>query len=146
MVRLRMTQQINHYLGKLRDSGQQAAGAGTGARLYRNVTPDASVSHLVVLQQNNTSTGWQAANKSSTSLARIEAHKFQQLLEQAHRWIMAKTELIALDVPQRLQQRATSSQQQVGSTVDGKRLHPGDALESGQSSNSTTATTAATNA
>lgn len=138
MVRLRLTQQINHYLAKIRNAqeasakAQQITGTASSSRLFRQLQ-----------QQSNQTT---IEDKLSPVAAgrrnflKMDGEKLQQLLEQTHRWVMQKTELIPLDVPQRTsaqlkaihnsrftKQDVHDGQQQdewsaLGSNVHGQRL------------------------
>lgn len=91
MVRLRMTQQINSYLIRARHHQKLKAHS---ARLQAPSGPAAA--------SNATSGQALEAIQEGQRFLRMEPSKFQELLEQTHKWIMKKTELIPLDVPQRL--------------------------------------------
>lgn len=118
MVRMRMTQQINHYLGKIRHyrafmtypsdqaSGSQAPAAaaslpvrveGTTAssRLYQATTAHQNHSG----RQSNSSSFDVFWSSSEMNFLRMDLDNLQQKLAQTHRWIMDKTSLIALDIP-----------------------------------------------
>jgi Xaa-Pro aminopeptidase len=133
MVRLRMTQQINYYLMKVRQAQQQVQVLGTtsASRLYKNLQPAAADQ---TPGSNKDAAGSQATRKN---FMRMEPNKLQQLLEQAHRWIMSKTELIHLDVPQGLRQghesmAAAGRRQQT--PMEGRRAPPAPPTTGGQSS------------
>lgn len=100
MVRLRMTQQINYYLAKIRQSNQPMT--ALSSRLYQMTTESSSSKPADPLGYNN--------------FARMDPAKLEEKLEQTHKWIMAKTELIPLDLPASL-----SGQQQAFSFRSGQR-------------------------
>lgn len=116
MVRLKMTQQINYYLSKVRNSqtsAGQVSGAGSGSRLRLFSEPPTN---------SSTDLGYY-------NFLRLDGAKFQEKLEQTHRWIMAKTELIPLDVPQSLISGAAQHSAPIRSSegaqldsLDGQRL------------------------
>lgn len=104
MVRLRMTQQINYYLEKIRNLRTQAVqvqGVSATSSLYQQLLPSAapvqaqqrSVNHSAELNQ---------IQIGHYNFIRLDGAKFQEKLEQTHKWIMSKTELISLDVDQSL--------------------------------------------
>lgn len=91
MVRIRMTHQINYYLSKIRKIQTQPAsipvqGTTLSSKLYQQF----------IIANNTIKNDAQLGYYNFLSL---ESNKFQEKLEQAHRWIMSKTELIPLDVP-----------------------------------------------
>lgn len=103
MVRFRMTQQINYYLNKIRNQQQerkpiQVQGSASSSRLYQQ---------LLKSINNDTSASKQEryvdmVSQGQNNYLRLDAAKLQDKLELTHRWIMSKTELIPLDVPQTL--------------------------------------------
>lgn len=105
MVRLRMTQQINHYLAKIRSAPSSTAAATTAAATVRGVS---SSSHLLSAassaSRDNSSSGAGRVGDQlgQNNYLRLDSDRLQEKLEQTHKWIMAKTELIPLDVPQSL--------------------------------------------
>lgn len=87
MVRMRMTQQINYYLTKIRQN------------LTVSVPNSESAAALSGLVRNNR---LQPDNLGYNNFLKMPASQLQEKLELAHKWIMSKTELIPLDVPQSL--------------------------------------------
>lgn len=92
MVRIRMTQQINYYLSKIRKLQNQSTpipiqGTTLSSKLYQQ---------LIIA--NNTASR-NDAQLGYYNFLGLDSNKFQEKLEQAHKWIMSKTELIPLDVP-----------------------------------------------
>lgn len=107
MVRLRMTQQINYYLEKIRNLHSQpvqAQGvASSNSRLYQQLLKPSSQAQTQ--QRNpsvNHSTELNQIQIGHYNFIRLDGAKFQEKLEQTHKWMMSKTELIPLDVDQSL--------------------------------------------
>ena len=84
MVRLRMTQQINYHLARLR------ANSAT-SKVVSPAQQATNVSHSI--EQNT-------QQQPLVGLHQVEPERVKLLMEQTHRWIMRNTELIQLDIPQ----------------------------------------------
>lgn len=112
MVRIRMTNQINYYLAKIRKLQTQSTpvsihGTTLSSKLYQQLSIGNSTS------KNDSQLGFY-------NFLGLDLNKFQEKLEQTHKWIMSKTELIQLDVPPALlspksfQANEFAAQEQIG--------------------------------
>jgi len=100
MVRLRMTQQINYYLAKIRNAQSQSIqvqGTASSSRIYQHLLAQRGLPGA-----GNNKSELQQIQLGYYNFLRLEGGKLQEKLEQTHRWIMSKTELIPLDVPRSL--------------------------------------------
>lgn len=108
LVRFRMTQQINYYLSKL-NIKQQSSG---------------KIGRQVASRGLNNSTSFMARSGAS----QMDPNQFREDLERAHRWIVAKTELIQLDHPvtrisrKKAQVSGVGLANQTDQNIDTKRL------------------------
>lgn len=104
LVRLRMTQQVNYHLSKLRQIQQLQKGNKQAIQVNGNL----SSSRLYTLlfnptnQTNVDGSTSQTPPKTQSSSPRIDLARFQEKLEQVHKWVTSKTELIPLDLPQHM--------------------------------------------
>lgn len=90
MVRFRMTNQINYYLAKIRKLHNQPMpiqGPTPSSRLYQQ---------LLAANSSNKS---DLSQLGYYNFLGIDPGQLTEKLEQTHKWIMSKTELVALDVP-----------------------------------------------
>lgn len=131
LIRLRMTQQINYYLNKTRQIHHLQR--INKQPILINSTNSLSKLHQLLSSTNSLNQTSSANNQTSTpkhnepeSVSQpLDISKLQLKLEQTHKWIMSKTEIIPLDLPQfplfkRLKAKRQDSRKD--SNIDGQRL------------------------
>lgn len=97
LVRYRLTEQINHYRAKLMLVQQQSQKSNKLAVQVNGVTSSSKLYHHLMQPSNMTSNNQTISRTVQSRSAEIA--RLQERLEQTHKWIMANTEIIPLDIP-----------------------------------------------